>query len=115
MNVDERAIKTAWTDAGHKRKAGRFLKGPILVALLQGAARLPGVAFQVYIAARHRADLNRSETVTLPTGYLRGWGVSPDAKLRALMMLERAGLIRVERPPGKTSRVTLLGAGEAGQ
>jgi hypothetical protein len=72
---------------GHRKKQERFLKGPIPLHLLQRASELRGAALPVYLLARHRADLTRSETVTLPNAYLLDWGISPDRCRRALNSL----------------------------
>jgi hypothetical protein len=39
---------------------------------------------------------------------LEGWGISPDAKRRALVKLANAGLIEVEHRHKRSPRVTLL-------
>jgi hypothetical protein len=46
--------------------------------------------------------------VTLPKGLLDQFGVTRDAKARALHALEQASLVGVERNSGKTTRVRLL-------
>ncbi len=99
-------VKTRWSGAKGSRIAGRFLKKTPLDPL-QRAARLPGRALHVYLAVRHRCDLQREQTVTLPAAYLQAFGIGKDAKRRALAELETAGLIRVERFIGRTARVTL--------
>ena len=104
---DEVEVKTRWSGAKGNRITGRFLKKTPLDPL-QRAARLPGQALQVYLAIRHRCDLRREQTVTLPADYLQTFGIGRDVKRRALAELETAGLIRVERLVGRTARVTLV-------
>jgi hypothetical protein len=41
---------------------------------------------------------------------LADWGVQPDAKRRALLKLERAGLITVQRAGKRSPQVTIQGA-----
>ena len=77
------------------------------LSLLQRAARLPGRALALYLAVRHRADLTRGQAVTLPTAYLRDWGIDRHAKARGLAALENAGLVTVERRPGRSVGVTV--------
>ncbi len=101
-------VETRWTLAGRKRSQNRFLKGPVLLKPLQAAARLPGRTLHLYLAIRHRCDLRRSRTVTLPSAYLRSWGLDKHAKSRALAGLELARLITVDRNRGHTVVVTLL-------
>jgi len=92
----------------HVKQQERFLKGPIALHLLLQAAQLPGAALSTYLAARHRADLRRRKTVTLPRAYLGEWGIGPDAYRRALIVLANADLIAVETHIGRATRVTLL-------
>ena len=107
-DMGEKEIETAWVRKQRRRSIARFLKGPIKLDLLQRAGRLPGKALAVLLAVRHRADLQGALDVTLPTEFLVAWGVSRDAKRRALAALEEEGLIRiVDRQPGHSTRVTL--------
>ena len=108
-NSREVEVETIWLREQRCRRASRFLKGPIPLALLQEAARLPGRALVLYLAIWHRADLRRSPEVSLPTDYLAGWGIDKDAKRRAITALERAGLVRVlDRGPGRSRKVALI-------
>ena len=58
-------------------------------------ARAPGVEEQKH-------------TVSLSNAALARYGVSRETKRRALAKLEAAGLIKVERRPGRATIVTLL-------
>ncbi len=91
-----------------RKQQARFLKGPIPLYLLQRAAQLPGAAFATDLAARHRADLQRRDTVTLPRHYLATWGIRPNAYHRALGRLAHAGLITTAKNQGRATRVTIL-------
>ncbi len=102
----EREVETSWRKERRHRRVARYLKGPVPLALLQEAARLPGKALALYLAIRHRSDLRRVPDVTLPADYLTTWGIDKDAKRRSLATLEEAGLIRVAgRGPGRSIRV----------
>ncbi len=107
-NTGETEVETAWLKDRRRQRALRFLKGPISLVSLQVAAQLPGKAMVLYLAIRHRADLRRSPEVTLPAGYLAAWNIRKDAKSRALVALENAGLVKiVSRQPGQSTKVTL--------
>ncbi len=66
-NMGEIEVETAWVRKQRQRRAARFLKGPIKLDLLHRAAKLPGKALAVFLAVRHRADLQDAAKVTLPT------------------------------------------------
>jgi DNA-binding GntR family transcriptional regulator len=56
----------------------------------------------------HLAWKSESTTVCLSNAALASYGVSRETKRRALAKLEAAGLIKVERRPGRATIVTLL-------
>ena len=90
------------------RRQGRFLKGPISMPWLERAARLPGRALHVALALHHQSALKRSATVKLSNKQLAEFGVDRDAKRRGLVALENAGLVIVERKPGRVPMVTIV-------
>lgn len=96
---------------GTRRTRGpkqRFIRGPLSLGWISRAAKLPGQALHVALWLSYQSGLHRSLTVKL-----RGqdaFGVTRWASSRALEVLEDAGLVRVERRPGKAPVVTLLGA-----
>jgi hypothetical protein len=89
-------------------KGERFLKGPVPLAWLEAAARLPGKSLHAGIALWYAAGVARSAAV--PLSNLSGvrFGLDRNAKYRALAWLEEAGLITVERKLGRAPVVTLL-------
>ena len=99
-------VRTAASRA-RPRSGARFLKGPIPWDTVAAAARLSGKALALYLAIRHRCDLERLSTVTLPAALLRELGIDRGAKARGLHVLEAAGLIRVERKGRRAARITL--------
>jgi DNA-binding transcriptional ArsR family regulator len=113
-DVIVREVITAAVLGHDKRVQGRFLKGPIPLKQLTLAARLPGQALAAYLAIHHRAALTRLASVTLPKALMTQFGVSRDAKARALRALEEASLVTVERVNGRSARVTLLAATKHG-
>jgi hypothetical protein len=70
--------------------------------LTEGRATLV-VALQIY----RRVQVCNNRTVTLPSGELAELGIFRQNKQRALIKLQRAGLIKVENGSGQTARVTL--------
>jgi hypothetical protein len=89
-------------------KGERFLKGPVPLPWLEVAARLPGKSLHAGIAIWYAAGLLRSAAVPLSNVAGVRFGLDRSAKHRALGWLEGAGLIRVERKPGRAPVVTIL-------
>ena len=71
--------------------------------LTEGRATLV-VALCIY----RRVQVCDNRTVTLPSGELAELGIVRQNKQRALIKLQRAGLIKVENARGRTTRVTLI-------
>ena len=100
--------------APRHRADERFLRGPIPWDWLVRAARLPGHALHVGVALWHLSGLHRQAAqVVLHSAVLRELGIARTTAYRALIALEDAALIVVERHPGRLPRVTLLAAEEA--
>jgi hypothetical protein len=58
---------------------------------------LPGKAFAVYWIALQQAKIEQDNPVPLTNVRLEQCGLTRNQKVRALAVLEKAGLIRVER------------------
>lgn len=84
-----------------------FVRGPIPWVWLSASARLPGRALHVGIVLWLESGLRASAVVTLSQQRLRDLGVDRYASYRGLLSLERAGLVDVQRHPGRLSVVTL--------
>ena len=102
-----------------RHKAGeKFLRGPIPWDWVTAAARASGrgSGFKVGLALWHLSGLaHQRRTIDLQGRVLRELGVGRHATYRGLADLEHAGLVAVERHPGRMPRVTLLDAsGECG-
>ena len=95
------------------RQIGHFVMGPIPLAWLGPATRLPGKALAVGLAIWYLRGLKKLETVMLTGPILNQFGVDRHAKYRALVALEKAGLVRVERQKGKNPTVEILMAAES--
>jgi hypothetical protein len=92
-----------------RHKAGEwFLKGPIPGEWLHRAAKLPARSLHVALAVWYLAGVGKRRQVKITWGVFAKFGVSPDAGRRGLTALERAGLVAVDRSPGRCPVVTIL-------
>jgi hypothetical protein len=69
----------------------------------------------VWYALLYRSWAEKAQTVRVPTKLLRSWGLERRVWARALVRLEWAGVIRVERRSGTAARVTLLPQAQKGR
>jgi hypothetical protein len=90
------------------QRRGRFVRGPIPWHWICRAARLPGAALPVSVALWLLSGIRSTRTVSLGNAIVGELGVKRHAKYRALEGLEAAGLVSVERHPGRNPRVTLI-------
>jgi DNA-binding transcriptional ArsR family regulator len=90
--------------------SGLFLKGPVPWPWIVAAAALPGKALLVGLCLWRLSGAMKSRTVGLGNADLMHVGIDRAAKSRALSELERAGLVEVERKPGRFPSVTLTTA-----
>jgi hypothetical protein len=89
-----------------RRKHPRVMVSLALMEAASRATRSPQAFFFVWLLyLSWKAD--NATTFPLPSGQLLEYGIDRQAKRRALASLEKAGLIAVERPTGKTPVVTL--------
>jgi hypothetical protein len=93
--------------AGQRKHGQRHVGVPIqflvdVCRLTEGRTTLV-VALLIY----RRTKIARSLTVTLPGSELAMLGINRFRKREALAKLEAAGLIRLERAAGRTTKVTL--------
>jgi hypothetical protein len=90
-----------------RKKTEEFVMVPLWwVTEATKATRMPGAL--VLIELLHRSWKAKSLTFPLPNGRLIKYGVSREIKRRILHNLEVAGMITIERRPGKTPLVTLV-------
>jgi hypothetical protein len=85
-----------------------FLKGPIPLAWLNEAAKLPGKALNLSIAIWWLAGMAKTKTFKLTGKALDQLDISRDAASSGLKRLESQGLIRVQRSPGQRPTVEIL-------
>lgn len=93
--------------ARRSHKQARFIRGPIPLDWIEVAAKLPGKTLHVALAIRYLAGMNKLNPFRLNRRTLMVFGVSRHAAYRALRAMEEAGLVNVERLPGKNPVITV--------
>ncbi len=113
--LDQTVLPTTSTVKGNKvslkprRISGEFLKGPIPLAWLSRASALKGkAALAVGLALWFEAGRRRCNEVVLTSAICERFDVNRKAKYRALVALEKAGLIVVKRVPRRNPVVTII-------
>ena len=102
-------IRCQGTPASAERQPDRrFLDGPVPLAWLETAAKLPGRSLHVGLVLWYVVGLSRSPSVYLSNILCLRFGVDRNAKYRALLSLEGAGLALVSRKRGQSPFVTVL-------
>lgn len=97
----------------HQQQAARqdaaFLKGPLPLAWIIKAASLPGkYPLAVGLAIWFRSGLENKQTgIPLTTKTIERFHVNRQAGYRALATLEAAGLVSVDRKPGRCPLVSI--------
>jgi hypothetical protein len=109
-----RRARNRGTEEPPAASQGAFLYLKCSLERFHIVAKLPGKALAVWALIHHRLHLTRLEQVTLPSALLAEAGVGRNVKARALKDLERIGLIRVDRRPGRALRVALVPLPEDG-
>jgi hypothetical protein len=105
--IREREIPTLTSRQAQRGRAEPFLRGPIPVRLIGLALDLPGRPLPVFLAIWHRVALTGKPWVSLPANVMADFRFGPTVKARAIAELERAGLVRVKRTPGRPVLVSL--------
>ena len=91
---------------------GKFLKGPIPLPWLEVAVKLPGKTSQVAIGLWLAYGIERRERFKFSSKWHDWIGLSDKTLSLSLGRLQQAGLIRVEKYPGRVPIVTILAAPE---
>ena len=107
-------IETEALRSIRQRRKARFLYLKCSLERFHIVAKLPGKALAVWALIHHRMHLTHLTEITLPSALLAEAGVGRNVKARALKDLERIGLIRVDRRPGRSLRVALVPLPEDG-
>jgi len=112
LRLEGKVIKKSSTHGTRRppqhKPNNKFLKGPIPWTWLTRAARQSGKTLHVAIALWFMAGITRSREIKLTSILLGTLGVSRFSKRWALMALEKANLISVNRNKGKNPVITLL-------
>ena len=96
-------------------KAALFLRGPIPLDWLGSAASLPGKTLHVGIALWWLHGMAKGKPFKLTQKALQTLNVERDAASAALVRLEQAGLIRVERQSGQRPTVSMVAGAANGR
>lgn len=109
LREEKEALAEARQAARRKRHNQWFIPGPFRFEQWRLAKRQGGEALAVWqlIHFQVRRAKKRRVWVTLPTELLREAEIGRATKDRAVLALERAGLVRVERQPGHATRIAL--------
>jgi hypothetical protein len=94
-----------WEEAKTK---GLFIRGPIPMPWVERVAQLPGKALALALGLWWLHGMAKGGEVTVSRKMLERLNLSRDAAADGLTRLERAGLIRVRRAPGKRPRVHIV-------
>ena len=91
------------------RPGEEFLKGPIPLAWLRRACELRGKAVAVALSLWYKAGMCKgNDPVKVTSRLLERFGVNRKAGYRGLAALVSAGLVSVERHPGRCPRARIL-------
>jgi hypothetical protein len=107
-DIREREVPTSASRRARQGRSEPFLKGPIPVRLIGAVLDLPGRPLSVLLAIWHRVALTGKPWVSLPASVMADFRFDRTVKARALAELERAGLIRAKRTPGRPVQVSLV-------
>jgi hypothetical protein len=107
-HVKRRRELLAAAPVKRRREVKPFVKVPLwwIAAATEKTNMLGALVLIELLYASWKA---KSLTFPLSNTRLAEWGVSRDVKRRVLRDLEQGGLILVERFPGQSPRVTLIG------
>jgi DNA-binding MarR family transcriptional regulator len=96
------------------RHYDKFLAGPVPWYWLRAASQLGGKALHVGLALWQRKGVTKNWTVRVSLRAL-DLGFDPSNGSRGLAGLERAGLVRIQRSPGRALLVTIIDEGDVTQ
>ena len=104
-------VKAKHFSPNSRPESGKYLRGPIPLAWLCAAAKLPGKALPCGVALWFMRGVTQSvEQLYVSNILAADFGMSRYAKRRALLSLEAAGLVKLEQSGKRAVRVTLTRA-----
>ncbi|MGH7075749.1 MAG: hypothetical protein ACREFD_16355, partial [Stellaceae bacterium] len=92
----------------HEAMTAPFLRGPIDWRWLIAAKAVSHNALVVGLCLWRLVGLTKSPTVMLSNVDPELFGIGRSAKSRAIIALERAGLVKAERRRGRFPRITVI-------
>lgn len=109
MDPSERPVKKSASQAPRHKPGEWFVKGPIPGEWLRRAVQHPTSARMAYVLW-YLAGRNKSREVVPTHADYRRFGLSRYIGAHGIDVLEKAGLVRVQRHRGRSPVVTLLDA-----
>ena len=92
-DIREREVPTSALRRVKQRRSENFLRGPIPICLISAVLELPRRPLPVLLAICHRIALTGKPWVSLPERVMAEFKFDRKMKSRALIEMERAGLI----------------------
>ncbi len=96
------------------KQAARFIKGPLPWTWVCAAARCHPRGLELVLIVKMLIDITGNETVLVSNKLATEMGLGRETKRRALVALEAAGLVRVDRKRGRSPMVSFA-PGSPGQ
>ena len=105
-DVPAERVYTASSKGRRKRRADRFLKGPIPLNWIREHVQCP--ADRLLLVLRAHGDMQRSSEIKVTADVLRDAGITDrKAAYRAIKRLEVSGSLSVSRKPGRRPVIRL--------
>jgi hypothetical protein len=106
-DVPAERMDTDSSKGRRKRRADRFLKGPIPLNWVREHVQCP--ADRLLLVLRAHGDMQRSSEIRVTADVLRDAGITDrKAAYRAIKRLEVSGSLSVSRKPGRRPVIRLL-------
>lgn len=107
MELTLRDFRKKINKARDNSQVVRYIRGPLPQDWFSRACKLPGRTANMAIALWYRHGMEGSP-VRVTTKLREEYGMSRKSAHRALELMEKAGLIKVDRRTGRAPRVAML-------